>query len=963
MRKQAVVRFLAATILPLSIVIPLQALPAQDSTGRPAAERVLDEARAKLASGNSAAALAALDRARTTCRQSKDVACLVQTELLASSAYQARGELARAERHAQRARTLAAGKDPTLEAQAIIKLAAIAADRGDARGAERLLETALPLAERAGDARTLGVLLELSGRNARALGRHADSAALHARAIEAASRAGDLRTTIRAYGARSTTLLGLGKFDEALDNAQRAYEHARDVPDLGLKASAVFGLAQVNAHIWNLDRAAELWTEAIEAYRKAGLALGVALATKQRMDTWNALGDYDRAAVDGRATLTLFEQSGSAGTSAEVFARLALIEANRGDEPTALAYAGRAEQALSGTLEGRQMYSRNDLGLMALKLKRPAEAESRFRRVLELAGKLGDAEYLWRGHYGLGLTALERGQPSAAQTELERAIVLIERMRRALPEAGLRASFMSERVKPYEALVQALQAQARTADDRFARRALEVAEQGRARALADLLAESRAGLSDSRVAAVRAEEARFTETFSRLQRELLATDDAARRPQLERQFADAELEYEALVVRLRRENPAYAELAHPRPPSADEMLALLGKDETLVEFSIGETSGFGWVLHAGSIHSYAVPGERTLAPQVRLLHAVVGADDLPQVKQIGSDLYEQLLGPASHLLRGAKRIVIVPDGPLRRIPFALLRVGGEAGSWLVERHAISVVPSAGVLSELRRTGRARATQAVLALAGVDATPASRALSEELRSSAGALPFAAEEARDVARVLGGERAGARAEVAATESTIKRAALDRYRVLHFAAHGVIDDVVPRRSAVLLGTDEREDGLLQLNEIANLRVGADLVVLATCRSHVGRNVRGEGLLSLSRAFMHAGARTVAATLWPVSDRDTRTLMTAFYRALARGAAPDAALQAAQIEMIDARGRQALPSRWAAFVVSGDATYPPFGERRRGPATYVVAVAAILGAAIAAVVILRRSRLFRTP
>jgi CHAT domain-containing protein len=156
--------------------------------------------------------------------------------------------------------------------------------------------------------------------------------------------------------------------------------------------------------------------------------------------------------------------------------------------------------------------------------------------------------------------------------------------------------------------------------------------------------------------------------------------------------------------------------------------------------------------------------------------------------------------------------------------------------------------------------------------------------------------------------------------ATESVLKAPTAAEYRIVHLAAHAIVDEVVPRRSAVLLTPGEQDDGLLRVSEIANLSLGADLVVLAACRSNIGRLVRGEGLLSLSRAFLHAGARAVVATGWMVDDRETAWLMQEFYDAIGDGLAPDEALQRAQRQAIAAGGSHAAPANWGAFLVIGD-------------------------------------------
>jgi CHAT domain-containing protein len=192
-----------------------------------------------------------------------------------------------------------------------------------------------------------------------------------------------------------------------------------------------------------------------------------------------------------------------------------------------------------------------------------------------------------------------------------------------------------------------------------------------------------------------------------------------------------------------------------------------------------------------------------------------------------------------------------------------------------------------------------------------------------------LRYAAAEAQAVTQLSSADaRTALFLNDRADETSFKRSVATPLRVVHVASHALLDDRLPRRSALVLAASDRDDGLLQLNEIANLQLDADLVVLSTCQSQLGRAIRGEGLVSLSRAFMHSGARAVAASLWAVDDRETSRLMPHFYTALRAGSAADEALRRAQLTMIQAGGEDAAPASWAGFVVTGRANAAIFAK-----------------------------------
>jgi len=148
--------------------------------------------------------------------------------------------------------------------------------------------------------------------------------------------------------------------------------------------------------------------------------------------------------------------------------------------------------------------------------------------------------------------------------------------------------------------------------------------------------------------------------------------------------------------------------------------------------------------------------------------------------------------------------------------------------------------------------------------------------------------------------------------------------RYRVLHFATHALLNSQHPERSGILLSMVDRDgtprDGFLRLQDIYGLRLNADLVVLSACRTALGKDVRGEGLVGLTRGFLYAGATAVVASLWDVRDRSTAELMTRMYRAMLQDhLLPAAALRAAQTSMAK-EPRWSAPAHWAGFTIQGD-------------------------------------------
>ncbi len=180
---------------------------------------------------------------------------------------------------------------------------------------------------------------------------------------------------------------------------------------------------------------------------------------------------------------------------------------------------------------------------------------------------------------------------------------------------------------------------------------------------------------------------------------------------------------------------------------------------------------------------------------------------------------------------------------------------------------------------------------------------------------------AQQISQLTRVSGGQFS-AWLDLKASEANIKTRNAKQYRVVHIATHGLLDAERPQFTGLVLslvGNSNGDDGFLRTDEIFNLRLGSPLVMLSACETGLGKQVKGEGVIGLTRAFMYAGAPTVGVSLWSVADRSTATLMTDFYKRLLAGVPPSTAMRAAQQQMIAGK-RYSAPFYWAAFVLNGE-------------------------------------------
>ena len=305
-------------------------------------------------------------------------------------------------------------------------------------------------------------------------------------------------------------------------------------------------------------------------------------------------------------------------------------------------------------------------------------------------------------------------------------------------------------------------------------------------------------------------------------------------------------------------------------------------------------------------------------------------------------------------LSGLKRLLIVPDESLQYIPFAaLLFPGPGAGKELLVKHfEIDVLPSASVLGILRKARSKRTPPTAAAAIFADpvfepddervstrragakrsyearpATSLTRAISDVGGSQYIArLPASRDEAEAIAKVLRSpdpQAVHVALDFDASRANVLTDGLTRFRLVHFATHGVVDARHPEMSGLILSLvdrrGKRQDGYLRLGDIYKLKLSADLVVLSSCDSALGRDLESEGIIGLPRGFLYAGAKSVIASLWKVNDDATATLMSRLYTRMKNGESPSSALRGAQLEMVQDE-RWANPYYWAAFVLQGD-------------------------------------------
>ncbi len=613
------------------------------------------------------------------------------------------------------------------------------------------------------------------------------------------------------------------------------------------------------------------------------------------------------------------------------------------------------------------------LGLVLSALGEPAAADQAFEQALSLAREMGNTAEEIKILNDIARSQKAGGNLDGARSRLEEAIGLLESLRAEIAGDELRASHFATQREIYERYVDLLERLDRErAGSGLGSQAFAAAERSRARGLLDLLSQSKIDIRTGDPSLLQEEQhLRLT-----LNAKALLRAEHLHKPggdeeiaALEREITSLESQYQIVEARLDAKNPELSKLKQPDVQLAD-IQKTLGADTVLLEYFLAEPRSYLWLVTPDSLTSFELPGRAKVEELARHVHEELGRP----ASQTGTDerkdleeLSQILLGPIAGRLQG-KRLAIVPDGALLYVPFSALPVNAPDGNGqvpLIVEHEVVQLPSAAVVREIRRSreGRPRPAAALAVLAD----PVFEKTDPRLQIAAAGAPTKADATRGAGAesmpplttgdlwsdFLGLPRQGGNgtsfarlawtrreAEAIATEATgremllaldfranrdlVTEGALGRYQIVHFATHGMLDTQHPALSGLVFSQvneqGKLQDGFLRLHDIYHLHLDADLVVLSGCETALGKTLRGEGIMGLTRGFFHAGASQVLASLWPVRDRATAELMQRFYHGMFRDGLPaSAALRQAQVSMWKER-QWRDPYFWAGFVLQGD-------------------------------------------
>jgi CHAT domain-containing protein/Tfp pilus assembly protein PilF len=410
--------------------------------------------------------------------------------------------------------------------------------------------------------------------------------------------------------------------------------------------------------------------------------------------------------------------------------------------------------------------------------------------------------------------------------------------------------------------------------------------------------------------------------------------------------------------------PDYAALSRPQPVSLQETQALLADDEALLVFDFGDKS-YGWIVTQNDAEWMELKiSAADLDAQVRALRAWLNDPRKRFDPALAYRVHQETLGAFADKTATKKRLSIITNGALTSLAPQLLVTKDPSGKplketdWLIRSHAVTVLPSVASLKILRSGSQASsARKPVIAFADPVFSKADRTTAQQvaIRSITSfyrgtqvdvaaigeylpQLSGTRTEAQQIAADLNTDPADIRLGLDATETAVKQAKLDQYRIVYFGTHGLVagdletfakDKAEPALAfSIPEKPDDLDDGLLTASEIAQLKLDADWAVISACNTAVEDKPGAEALSGLARAFFYAGARSLIVSHWAVGDEATARLMIGTFRASAHDPklSHAEALQQSMLAMIDAAksDAEADPRLWARFVVVGEPAKP---------------------------------------
>jgi CHAT domain-containing protein/tetratricopeptide (TPR) repeat protein len=774
-----------------------------------------------------------------------------------------------------------------------------------------------------------------------------------------------------------------GNEQASLESHMQAMGTFRKIGDRRSEGVTLNAVGQAYEDLGDQQTALDNYTRALQLFEKTGSVASVseykiAKVYRSLGDFEKALSHYDRCVRLSRVARKRRIEAYALKDIAEIYHSQGRKQETLGHYKKILNLYRNL-----GDLRG-QAITLNSIGDLFFSYGERQRALVFYKQGLRFIRVAGDREAEISTLYELGRTSRDSELLGDALSYIEQSIKLIEASRSCVASPDLRSSYFASVHQHYELYIQLLmQLDRQRPGQGYAVAALQASERARARSLIEILVEAganiRKGLDAKQIEQER-ELQRSLADKERYQIQLSSSRQTqAEAADVAREIRQLITEEQILQAQMKQQNPQYAALAQPEPLSLEQIRVELQDDDTLLlEFALGDDRSYLWAVTQDSFNSYELPARAILEKDARELYNLLTArqsfgQELNYEAQVArSDaaytqkafaLSQTLLGPVASQL-GRKRLLVVTDGVLQYIPFEALpapnvdqnRTIADSSSFadeplLISSHEVVNLPSISVLAAVRHQTASNNSQQKIVTILADPVfeaddprvePNRQPAEENVNPRGDLVPalrdfeafgkgndiprlrYTLDEANAILSLIPADQGTAATGFDAARAGVLDSQMEHYQIVHFATHSLINSSQPQLSGILLSMVDRggapQNGFLQLRDIYNLKLSAKLVVLSACSTGLGKDVKGEGLIGLTRGFMYAGSKSVVASLWKVDDRATAELMSRFYSAMLKENLPPAAALRVAKESLRKEARWRAPYYWAAFVLQGE-------------------------------------------
>ncbi len=843
------------------------------------------------------------------------------------------------------------------EATTLNNIGLIYADIGEPEQALTYYQQALPILRQVKDRKTEATVLNNTGAIYRDIGQSEQALAYYQQALPILRQVGDRKTEAIIYSNIGVVRRDTGQLEQALAYYQQALLIFRQVRDKRGEAATLNNIGTIHRDTGQPEQALAYYQQALLILRQAGDRKTEAATLNNIGLVYGEMGQLEKALAHYLQALPILRQVRDKRGEAATLNNIGVVYSKIGQPEQALAHYQQALPVLQQVGDkGGEATTFNNIGWIYGDIGEPEQALAYYQQALPILRQVGDIKTEAITLNNIASLEKERKNLTKALNNIQASIKILETIRGEITDSDLRTSYFASVNDYYQLYIDILmELHQQNPNDGYDKQALEVSEQARARTLLELIKEGDI---------VRGINPQLKQRKENLEQQIIARTQAiqilaekGQQEQIEsiqQEINRLENQIQTVEAEIRQQNPEYARLTQTKLnlSTADIQQKIVDRDTILLSYWLGEEQSYLWLVTPDEITSYILPPQAEIerASQEFLDYAQdAGHWDLyPKKARAGNQkLSQMLLAPVADKIAN-KRLIVVADGGLQYLPFSLLE-NPQTNQSLIAANELVNLPSASTLDAIRnKTNQPPVNRKEIAIfAHPVFTSGDRRLPNKPQLTTSNEPETIEDlvrkqalAGAILNPLPGTEATAQQILAyipgndskklnlgfdANRQAIFDSAVSQYRLIHLGTHGLFNKTKPEHSGIVLSLYNEQgnyqaDGMLLITEVFNLNLPADLVVLAACNTVEGEEIKGEGIVGITRGLMYAGAERVVMTLWDVDDDATTVFMSRFYQEMLENKlTPAAALRATQLWMQTESEYQA-PDYWAGFVLQGE-------------------------------------------